>query len=213
MTIDEIKDKVEHLNILKKGDFIWVVKEHPMFHMYRNICEMDSSQYLGYDSGDANVDYDDSIYVLKATSPTIYAPTKMAFVAKVINGECKDDIAYVFSSDMHEFELGDFRFGQHIVRPHDYFRSCKYKSQYFYLDALKFESGIEVSVKDVFFNEQDCVKECRERNRKYRSTREINLIGKTINSLKKQFETFKKSELFIDAKEQIEKDLNERNGS
>lgn len=212
MTIDEIKDKVEHLNILKKGDFIWVVKEHPMFHMYRNICEMDLSQYLGYDSGDVDADYDDSIYVLKATSPTIYAPTKMAFVAKVINGECKDDIAYVFSSDIHEFELGDFRFGQHIVRPHN-FRSYMYKSQYFYLDALKFESGIEVSVKDVFFNEQDCFKECRDRNREYRSIREINLIGKTINSLKKQFETFKKSELFIDAKEQIKKDLNGRNES
>ena len=211
MTIDEIKDKVEHLNILKKGDFIWVVKEHHMFHTYRNICEMDSSQYLGYDSGDANVDYDDSIYVLKATSPTIYAPTKMAFVAKVINGECKDDIAYVFNSDMHEFEHGDFRFGQHIVRMYGHFRG--YKSQYFYLDALQFKCGIEVNMKDVFFNEQDCVKECCERNRKYRSTREINLIGKTINSLKKQFETFKKSDLFIDAKEQIEKDLNERKGS
>ena len=114
MTIDGIKDKVEHLNLLKKGDFIWVVKEHPMFQMHRNIHEMDSSQYLGYDSGDVDADYNDSMYVLKATSPTIYAPTKMAFVAKVINGECKDDIAYVFSSDMHEFELGDFRFGQHI---------------------------------------------------------------------------------------------------
>ena len=211
MTIDGIKDKVEHLNLLKKGDFIWVVKEHPMFQMYRNIHEMNSSQYLGYDSGDVDADYNDSMYVLKAISPTIYAPTKMAFVAKVINEECKDDIAYMFSSNMHEFEIGNFKFGQHIVRSYNHFRG--YKSQYFYLDALKFESGIEVSVKDVFFNEQDCIKECRERNRKYRSTREINLIGKTINSLKKQFETFKKSDLFIDAKEQIEKDLNERKGS
>ena len=201
----------EHLKLLKKGDFVWVVEKHPMFQMYSDRCALNPSQYLGYDSGDYNVDYDDSIYTFKATSPTIYAQTKMVFVAKVINGECIDDIAYVFSSDMHEFKYGDFRFGQHIVRPHDHFRG--YKSQYFYLDALQFERGIEVDMKDVFFNEQDCIKECRERNKKYRSTREINLIGKTINSLKKQFETFKKSELFVDAKEQIEKDLNGRKGS
>ena len=36
----------------------------------------------------------------------------------------------------------------------------------------------------------------------------MNLIGKTIASLKKQFDAFKKSEVMIDAKKQIEKDLN-----
>lgn len=200
------KERAEHLKNLKKGDFIWVVCLHPIFKTYDSRSSMDNVRYLGYDSGDDDADYDDSIYVLKATSPTVYAPMKMAFVAKVINGECIDDVAYVFSSDMHEFEYGDFRFGQHIVRPHDHFRG--YMNQFFYLDALQFKRGIEVNMKDVFFNEQDCIKECCKRNREYRSTREINLIGKTINSLKKQFETFKKSELFVDAKEQIEKDLN-----
>ena len=147
------KERAEHLKNLKKGDFIWVVYLHPIFKTYDSRSSMDNVRYLGYDSGDDDADYDDSIYVLKATSPTVYAPMKMAFVAKVINGECIDDIAYVFSSDMHEFEYGDFRFGQHIVRPHDHFRG--YKSQFFYLDALQFERCIEVNMKDVFFNEQD----------------------------------------------------------
>lgn len=196
--------KIDRLEDLNKGDFIWVVQPQKLFKTYSS-HGMDPSEYLGYDFGDEDVDYDDSIYVFKATSPTIYAPTKMAFVAKVINGECKDDIAYVFSSDMHEFKIGDFRFGQCIVRPHDHFRG--YRSQYFYLDALQFERGIEVNMKDVFFNEQDCIKECRKRNNTYRATREIDAIGKTINSLKKQYNAFKKSELFVDAKKQIEKDL------
>ena len=195
--MDGIEEHAKHLEELKKGDFIWVVQEHPLFKTYDG--------YFGYDSGDAHIDYDDSMHVLKGTSPTIYAPTKMVFVAKVINGEDKNDIAYVFSSDMHEFEYGDFRFGQHIVRPHDHFRG--YKCQDFYLDALKFERGIEVNNKDVFFTEQDCIKECRNRNNTYQSSKEIRLIGKTLNSLKKQFEAFKKSELFVDAQKQIEKDL------
>lgn len=196
--------KIDHLEDLNKGDFIWVVQPQELFKTYSS-HGMDSSEYLGYGVGDEDVDYDDSIYVLKATSPTIYAPTKMVFVAKVINGECKDDIAYVFSSNMHDFEYGDFRFGQHIVRPHDHFRG--YRSQYFYIDALQFERGIEVNMKDVFFTKQDCIKECRERNNTHRATREIDLIRKTINSLKKQYNAFKKSELFVDAKKQIEKDL------
>ena len=195
--MDGIKEHAKHLEELKKGDFIWVVQEHPLFKTYDG--------YLGYDCGDADVDYDDSMHVLKGTSPTIYAPTKMAFVAKVINGEDKNDIAYVFSSDMHEFEYGDFRFGQHIIRPHDHVRG--YKCQDFYLDALQFERGIEVNIKDVFFTEQDCIKECRNRNNTYQSGKEIRFIGKTLNSLKKQFEAFKKSELFVDAQKQIEKDI------
>lgn len=206
MIDEESKERAENLKNLNKGDFIWVVEKHPMFQTHSDNYASNPSKYLGYDSGSEDSNYDDSIYVFKATSPTIYAPTKMVFVAKVINGECKNDIAYVFSDDMHEFEWGDFRFGQHIIRPHDHFRG--YKSQDFYLDVLQFERGIEINMKDVFFNKQDCIKECRKRNNSYSSSREITLIGKTISSLKKQFDAFKKSEVMVDAKKQIEKDLN-----
>lgn len=202
---EDIEERAEHLKCLKKGDFIWVVEDHPMFKMYDNYCAMDSSKYLGYDSGDEDADYNDSIYAFKATSPTVYAPTKMAFVAKFINGGCRNDIAYVFSSNMHDFECGDFRFGQHIIMPHDHFRG--YKSQCFYLDALQLEHGVEIDMEDVFLNEQDCIKECRERNNKHMSIREIDLIERTINSLKEQFAAFKKSDIFIDHEKQILNDL------
>ena len=99
---EDIKERAEHLNDLKKGDFIWAVQEQPMFKTYDG--------YLGYDFGDADVDYDDSMHVFKSTTPMIYAPIKMLFVAKIFNGECKNDIAYVFSSDIDDFDRGDFRF-------------------------------------------------------------------------------------------------------
>lgn len=199
------KERTEHLKNLKKGDFIWVVRLHPIFKTYGSRLPMDNTRYLGCSQGDEDADYDDSIRVIEAKSPEAYSPTKMAFVAKMINGECKDDIAYVFSSSMHDFEWGDFRFGQHIILPHDHFRG--YKSQDFYLSAINFKNGITLSMKDVFFSEQDCIKECRKRNNAYHSCKTIDCIGKTLNSLKKQFNAFKKSDVYVDAKEQIEKDL------
>lgn len=206
MIDEESRERAENLKNLKKGDFIWVAQKYPIFKTYDSISSMDNKTYLGCSLGSEDSKYDDSIRVFEAKSPIAYSPTKMAFVAKVINGECKNDIAYVFSDDMHEFEWGDFRFGQYIIRPHDHFRG--YKSQDFYLDVLQFERGIEINMKDVFFNKQDCIRECRKRNNSYRSTREMKLIGKTIASLKKQFDAFKKSEVMVDAKKQIEKDLN-----
>ena len=199
----ESKERAENLKNLKKGDFIWVVQLHPLFKMYSN----NGVTYFGCDPNE-NDDYDDSTRVIKASSPLIYAPTKMAFVAKMMNDECKDDIAYVFSSDMNDFEYGDFRFGQHIILPHEHFRG--YKDQSFYFDAIRFEYNSVLHMNDVFFIRQQCIEECRERNNTYQSLKKMKFISKTLNSLKKQFNDFKKSEIFVDAYKQIHKDLNDK---
>lgn len=198
--IEDAEMRAEHLEQLKKGDFIWVSSLCPLFKTYSR----NNDEYLGCDDGDST-EYDDRVFVLKGVSPTVYKPTKMAFVAKIANGERKDDVAYVFTDDIDSFDRGDFRFGQHIIMPHRHFKG--YHDQTFYLDELDLSHGAIVRMEDVFFTKEDCLKRCRKLNTAYWSVRELKCIKKTLNSLKKQFNEFTKSDLFVDAKKQIENDL------
>lgn len=198
--VEDAEMRAGHLEQLKKGDFIWVSSLCPLFKTYSR----NNDKYLGCDDGDS-IEYDDRVFVLKGVSPAVYKPIKMAFVAKIVNDAFKNDVAYVFTDDIDSFDHGDFRFGQHIIMPHRNFKG--YHDQTFYLDELDLSRGTIVRMEDVFFTKEDCLKRCRKLNTAYWSVRELKCIKKTLNSLKKQFDEFKKSDLFVDARKQIENDL------
>lgn len=200
MTRRDIADK---LKSLKKGDFIWVASDESLFKTYSWSCSDKCYQYLGYDPGDADADYDDRMYCIEVASvPLVSKPVKMVLVGKFTNSIESWDVGYVFSSDLHDASNGNYYFGQHILTPYDPWFG-DHKS--FYLKESRFGKDISMKVENVFFTEEECIKECRERNNK--NSRKIDLIKKTVNFMKKQLKDFMTSELYIDHEKKIANDL------
>ena len=200
MTYDEANSK---LMSLKKGDFIWAVSDESLFKTYSLSCSDKCHKYLGYDPGD-DVDYDDSMHCIEiASAPLVSKPVKMVLVGKFTNSIESSDVSYAFSSELYDASKGHYFIGQHILIPYNPWFS--YNDKNFYFKHIALDKDIAIKVNDVFFTEEECIKECRERNNK--NSRKIDLIKKTVNSMKKQLKDFMTSELYIDHEKKIVDDL------
>ena len=201
MTRGEIADK---LKSLKKGDFIWVASDESLFKTYSWSCSDKHYKYLGYDPGDPDVNFDDSMHCIEIASvPLVWKPVKMVLVGKFTNSIESSDISYAFSSELSDASRGHYFIGQHILTPYSPWFS--YDDKNFYFKHIALDKDIAIKVDDVFFTEEECIKECRKRNNK--NSRKIDLIKKTVNSMKKQLKDFMTSELYIDHEKKIKEDL------
>ena len=203
MTYDEANSK---LMSLKKGDFIWAVSDESLFKTYDfSLCN-ERCICLGYDPGNPDADYDDSMYCFEmADVPKVSKPVKMVLVGKLINDEKQFDIGYVFISSLYDADIGQYNFGQHVLIPLHSFKA--WHDRRFCLDDARLDHCISLKLDDVCFSEAECIAECRERNNMRGSIRKMKLISKTINSMKKQLKEFMESELVVDHEKLVADDL------
>ena len=203
--LDSIENRTK-LSQLSKGEFIWAMVKCNLFKIYSPLYGDKSETYFGHNYGDTNADYDDKIYVFQmAAIPQVHKPMKMSLAGKMVNSEMKDDICYVFCSDLNDASRGEYRFSQYIFRP--YSRLCEYPDTIFLSHNISYDSKKVLDIKNVFFTKKECIEACRKENNKQYNSRMLDLIKRTLNDAKKQLKDFMASELYIDYEKIIANEL------
>lgn len=202
--LDNIENMIK-LSQLSKGEFIWAMVKGNLFETYSQFYGDKSEIYLGHDSGDPDADYNDEIYALQmAAIPQVHKPMKMSLAGKMVSNERKDDICYVFCSDLDNVSRGEYRFSQYILRPYSKWRG--YHDTTFLSRDISYDSKKVLDIKNVFFTAKECIDACRAENNAH-CKRQMKLIKDTIDSMRTQFEDVMTSELFIDHEKMIANEL------
>lgn len=212
MTLESVdsSENIKKLLKLKPNEDVWAAVKCDLFKTY---SDYDRAKYFGHwEKPFRDTSY--SINCIEGASPKVYKAKKLIYLG-MFEAQGTFDKVFVFSdgSDRH------LRFSSYILLyDGDMQRFNSYGPLKISSDAFSFfDRARQLDYELIAFNEEDCLKICRELNGRWRNDlryidfKEKGLyIKKTLKSMMRQLDDFMHSEHMVDPATEVKKDLNGR---